>query len=163
VIEDATANCSRPDLCAICGNRKNKGETWFPVTQNEWEDRLNVWNYENLPGHKEITRAVCGPKHLRELVAHWMSTGCLQYPFASSRERVGHGYSLAPDADHRISTLPLCEIALDREGILHAQRDNPLALNAILDEMLLALEPETHDQALEDFEDPGCFTIPEAE
>lgn len=161
VRETATATHARLDVCSICGNRKNQGESWFLVTSSESEERLNIWSYENPPQHKEITRAVCGPKHARELVMHWMTTGCLEYPFGSSRERAGRGCSLASDVDRRIHSL--CEIAVERTGILRAQRENPLALNTILDEMMLVLEPETRDQAVEDFENWDYFAIPETD
>jgi hypothetical protein len=37
-------NIPRPDAstCTICGAQKKERDTWFLVTENEWQDRLNV-------------------------------------------------------------------------------------------------------------------------
>jgi hypothetical protein len=113
------------------------------------------------------TKETPAPFVVRSTCANW---SCIGWPLAACIIRLreveralGAGYALAPTGDNRITILPLCEIAVDRAGILRAQRDNPLALNTILDEMMLALEPATHDQAPEDLESADYFAISEAE
>lgn len=157
-------NKMHPDagVCAICGNRKAGAETWFLITEKRWEDGLNVWKYDAIKARGASARALCGPRHVRELVVHWMTTGCLQYPFASSsRTALNRGSNpnresdlsaLSGKNDHRKTSAQLCEIAVDREGIVRALRDDPLSLNTILDEMMIVLESEIDDDGEEDFE-----------
>lgn len=91
---------------------------------------------------------------------HWIATGCLQYPFANDVECVVSNCILRGDARQGTSLSPLCEIAIEREGIRRALRENPLALNTILDEMTLTLASETREQLPEGF-DNEYFAAPE--
>jgi len=151
-------------MCVICGELRTVGETWFLITENRWEDRLNVWSYGG--GQTRASGySLCSPKHVRELVVHWMTTGCLQYPFATNphaeaKEQsdfalLNEGKAHGPE----ISRSRLCEIAVDREGIVRALRDAPLSLNTILDEMMIVLEGEIADETEEDFESGECFAV----
>jgi len=78
---------------------------------------------------------------------HWMTTGCLNYPFASAPGTLTNtNLALGPltginDGGEPV-TPHLGEIAVDREGILRVLRENPLSLNTILDELMIVLEKE---------------------
>ena len=163
VRKNTAAKTMHPDLCAICGRERFEGESWFLATQGKWKDRIDIWKYETSLVHSELSCVLCGPKHLRELVVHWMTTGCLQYPFASSGAPIKPKASLPRRIGAIVLPSLLCEVSVDREAIVRAQRDNPLALNTILDEMMLALEPEPCEPAPEEFDSDEYFTIPELE
>jgi hypothetical protein len=68
--------------CAICGNAKSRRETWFTVTEDRDLDCLMVWRWNSGFARDRYANNVCGRQHLRELIVHWMTTGCLHYPFA---------------------------------------------------------------------------------
>src|ERR1700752_2981693 len=70
------------DVCAICGDERSSGETWFLVVENRWEDRIRLLRWhDGLAGREGVHRA-CSARHVEELVVHWMTTGSLEYPFA---------------------------------------------------------------------------------
>lgn len=140
--------------CTICGRQKTNSN-WFLITENQWEDRLNVWTYDVTKVSGTGIHALCGPKHVRELVIHWMATGCLDYPFAYSRlhddEAVLTAQPQGRDPEYMLRS-PLCEIAVDRDGITRVLREDPLALNPILDEMMIVLENEIDERLEEEFD-----------
>jgi hypothetical protein len=151
-------------VCAICGNRKSLRETWFVITENHRQDRLDIWKHSQTEALRAGAYWLCGPKHVRELVVHWMTTGCLQYPFAAScQTALNHEIEFAPLSSHNARqealSSRLCEIAVDREGIMRALRENPLSLNTILDEMIIALQVEAGEHADDDFEMEDCFAL----
>ena len=91
--------------------------------------------------------SVCGQRHVRELVVHWMTTGCLHYPFAeipsSVQDKVYKPSSPAIRlGSHRVPE-ELGEVAVDREAVARALVENPLSLNAVLDELAIVLENES--------------------
>jgi hypothetical protein len=155
----------KTSLCTICGNRKQDTETWFVVSQNELEDRLKVWKWDPGLLVTSNTQSLCSPRHVRELVVHWMLTGCLHYPFAASPNAVQDvrvNFPARADRRHAgaLDRLYLGEIAVDREGILRALRENPLSLNTILDELNLLLEKELVENAETEPEDESSFALP---
>ena len=72
--------------CTICGNfKEEEDQTWFLMTESCWEDKLNVWKWNQAMAAREAVHSLCSPRHVRELIIHWMTTGCLHYPFAQAR------------------------------------------------------------------------------
>lgn len=150
-----------PNGCAICGNQKRKAETWFSITENAWEDRLHIWRWNAELCVDVKVHLLCSPRHVRELIKHWMAAGSLQYPFAASqapraRKSLAPRQSpalLAPTAKH------LGEIAVDRGGITRALRDNPLSLNTLLDELMIVLENEVAGSENQESKDEYCFAL----
>jgi hypothetical protein len=125
--------------CTICGFRKQAKDTWFLITEDIRGGRLHVWKWHQPRGSRVSA-------HVRELVAHWMSTGCLSYPFATVRSQSSDRTPQPVEPPARQAsenlTMHLGEIAVDRESMLRVLRENPLSLNTILDELIFALDRE---------------------
>ncbi|HEX6805222.1 MAG TPA: hypothetical protein VF133_16195 [Terriglobales bacterium] len=150
--------------CAVCGNPKQAGSTWFVITENGWEDRLCVWKWNAQLAAQRTARPVCGQRHARELVVHWMITGCLHYPFASvplgsQEEGVPHASFSREVGEEACQKIQLGELSVDRGGIARLLHENPLALNAVLDELMVALENETLEEPESDREADAVPTL----
>jgi hypothetical protein len=164
-MECLTAAPPQSGTCTICGNQKANGETWFLITENGWEDRLNVWRWHRQMATGTGAHSLCSPRHVRELVVHWMTTGCLHYPFASSTGTLkSTNLTLGPLPGINDKSEPvtphLGEIAVDREGILRVLRENPLSLNTILDELMIVLEKELIEETEAEPDDELHFALP---
>jgi len=72
--------------CTICGDEKSPGQVWFLVAESHWEDKLRVLEWQDQMATRQGIYAACSAAHVEELVIHWMTTGGLDYPFAT----VGH-------------------------------------------------------------------------
>jgi len=136
-----------PGTCAICGVQKPQEQIWFLIIENGREDRLSVWKWDREMAADATAHSLCSPRHVRELVVHWMTTGCLHYPFASAPGRFGEAkltFSPLPKIAHAGEPVRalLGEISVDHEGILRALNENPLSLNTILGELTIVLENE---------------------
>jgi hypothetical protein len=163
-MECLTAALSHPGTCAICGVQKQQEETWFLITENGWEDRLSVWKWDPQMAVEARAHSLCSPRHVRELVVHWMTTGCLHYPFASTPDRVSETkltFSPLPKIAGAWEPIKanLGEISVDREGILRVLQENPLSLNTILDELMIVLDNEQREEELDSNEEPH-FVLP---
>jgi hypothetical protein len=138
----------RPEHCTICGVRKQsdkKGEKpWFLLTQKQGGNKLTIWKWNYQMAGRATAHSLCSPRHVRELVVHWMATGCLDYPFAS-------GPPAVPDSNPNPASTTLAqgnatpsphqlgEIAIERLAVERLLRENALALNVLLDELSDAL------------------------
>jgi hypothetical protein len=164
-VECLTAALPQPGTCTICGIQKNQEETWFLITENGWEDRLIVWKWDRQMAAEARVHSLCSPKHVRELVVHWMTTGCLHYPFASAPDRSSHS-TLRFTTPARLTDLGepvtqhLGEIAMDHQGILRVLGENPLSLNTILDELTIVLENQLLEDAEAEVEDEPQLVLP---
>jgi hypothetical protein len=155
---------SVPEFCAICGNRKKQNEVWFHMTENCWEDRLNICKWNADVSRLGTAHSLCSPRHVRELAVHWMTTGCLHYPFASApypststKPKLVAGTQAAPECPsgrHRLG-----ELAVDRQGIARALKENPLSLNSILDELMIVLENQIPKDTEAEFEHKPAFAL----
>jgi hypothetical protein len=135
--------------CAICGEERLAGQVWFLVAESHWEDKLKVLEWQDgLARRRGIYAACCGG-HVEELVVHWMTTGSLDYPFATvghkperRGQRVGWIRTTVEEPDTRGGRL-IGELAVDRESVRRALREDPNSLQVILDELLHALQRES--------------------
>ena len=135
--------------CTICSEEKLAGQVWFLVAESHWEDKLKVLQWQDeLAGRRGIY-AACSAGHVQELVVHWMTTGSLDYPFATvglkpekRRQRLG-SFQPAVDEPDTKGARQIGELAVDREGIRRALKEDPESLQVILDELLNALERES--------------------
>lgn len=162
-MESVTTVRPKAGTCSICGVRKKADESWFLITENRWDDRLDIWRWHRPLGLEAAVHSLCSPRHVRELVVHWMTTGCLAYPFAFmpgdvSREvndpvHLKHGQSSRSLVEH------LGELSVDRPGILRALRENPFSLNIILDELTLVLQQDADELSETEFEDEPYFAL----
>src|SRR5256885_9879912 len=69
-------------VCAICGEERLGGSTWFLVAEYRWDDKLKILHWSDYLVAYDGVEAACSTAHVRELVVHWMTTGSLRYPFA---------------------------------------------------------------------------------
>lgn len=135
--------------CAICGKAKARRETWFIVTEDRDLDRLMVWRWNSDFARDLHVHNVCGRRHLRELIVHWMTTGCLYYPFAVvPRSHTAATSTSELNTDRDVHPLRLAEITVDRGSIQRVLAENPLSLSVIFDELMIALDGESGDDEL---------------
>ena len=126
-------------ICTICGREKTK-PGWFLLTENRWEDKLNVFQWDDRLATRSGVHEVCGAAHARELALHWIGTATLNYPFARSDFWESHG--ILATANSHLNTSGARELgalSVHRESIRRVLSENPNSLNGILDELALAL------------------------
>jgi hypothetical protein len=135
--------------CAICGEERLVGQVWFLVSESHWEDKLKVLEWQDALARGRGIYAACCGGHVEELVVHWMTTGSLDYPFATvgqkverRRQRLGWSLPTIEEPDTRGARL-IGELAVDRESVRRALREDPGSLQVILDELLHALQRES--------------------
>jgi hypothetical protein len=135
--------------CTICGEERLAGQVWFLVAESHWEDKLKVLQWQDELARRRGIYAACSAGHVEELVVHWMTTGSLDYPFATvgvkpekRRQRLGSFLPTIEEPDTR-GARQIGELAVDRESVRRALREDPESLQVILDELFNALERET--------------------
>lgn len=151
--------------CTICGEQKPAVQVWFLVAENHWEDKLKVlaWQ-EELAGRRGVYAACCAG-HVEELVVHWMTTGSLDYPFATvgavrEQRRIGSPLPSINEPDTQ-GARQIGELSVDRESVRRALKQDPQALQVILDELYGALEREmTGTTARLESADAMCYGFP---
>ena len=147
--------------CTICGNCKEKDQTWFLITESSREDKLNIWKWNEPMAGSATVHSLCSPRHVRELIVHWMTTGCLHYPFADAYPalrsfRRKSASNTEVREDHTTAEYQLGEIQVDREAIVRTLCENALSLNVILDELMMTLEDVYTENSEADFDDALC-------
>jgi hypothetical protein len=160
-------NNARMPECTICGEERTAAHVWFLVAESQWEDKLRVLEWKDELATRRGIYAACCAGHVEELVVHWMTTGSLDYPFATigckperRKQRLGSILSNMEEPDTRGSRL-IGELAVDRQSVLRALRDDPDSLQVILDELLNALERETTGIAARfESSDAICYGFP---
>ncbi len=139
--------------CTICGEERLDGQVWFLVAESHWEDKLKVLEWQDKLAQRSGIYAACSAGHVEELVVHWMTTGSLDYPFATvgvkpakRGQRQGWGLPTIEEADTK-GGRQIGELAVDRESVRRALKDDPDSLRVILDELVHALERESTGMA----------------
>jgi hypothetical protein len=153
--------------CAICGEEGSAGQVWCLVAESHWEDKLKVLEWQDELAARQGIYAACGAEHVQELVVHWMTTGSLDYPFATvghkidrRRRRLGWILPTIEEPDTRGSRL-IGELAVDRESVRRALREDPDSLQVILDELLDVLRRESQGSAARlESADAMCYGFP---
>lgn len=135
-------------LCTICGECKGEDNGWFLLVEDAWLDRLKVLHWNSTLASQQQVHCLCSVSHLRELVAHWMATGSLEYPFAlvsSASEKVrirGPAKAKGKPSPMEIPNAGLIgELAVHRESLERALSEYPQCLSTILEALLGALGP----------------------
>jgi hypothetical protein len=126
--------------CRICQSERRDGGNWFLLMDNDWEDRLKivVW-CESLAARHE-TYAACSLSHVQKLVAHWMATGSLDYPFARVIPRLPRTFSSLEGVGGDVGNIQeLGELAVDRDTLHRLFLENPDSLVPVLDALMSAL------------------------
>jgi hypothetical protein len=129
--------------CTICGEQRSGQQRRFLIAEDRWQDKLKILHWDDgLATHKGI-HAACGPAHLEELVVHWMTTGCLDHPFARLAPRRGPARQARGPAklDLSISEGRLIgELSVHRESMQRVLCESPHSLQTILDALLSAMQ-----------------------
>jgi hypothetical protein len=134
-------------FCTICQKAKREGQTWFLVTENQWEDRLKVLPWNDSLAAYEGMYCACSVFHVEQLVAHWIVTGSLDYPFAypagtAQKTAATHKFPrVAQTADPQATcAIPLGELAIHRETLDRVLLENPTSLVSMLEALVSALD-----------------------
>ncbi len=138
-------NHFRTYLCAICGEERCANQLRFLLTENSWEDKLTILQWNEQMARRAGIQVACGIDHVEEMVIHWMTTGSLDYPYArTALGATGWRRSITPSGRADLSgARPLGELAVHRESIERVLAENPQSLKAVLDALLEALRRET--------------------
>jgi len=133
-------------LCAICGHVRRRENGWFLLMEDHWHDRLKILKWNDILAQQGGVRCACGTMHVRELVAHWMAAGSLDYPFASAsafelwiNKCLDRDLGCEPPIA-KVRGQVIGELAIHRESLRRALRDGSQSLSATLDALLRALE-----------------------
>jgi len=136
---------ARMYACAICGEANPDPTQWFLVTENDWEDKIKILEWNSLLASQQGIHLACCPSHVQELVVHWMATGSVSYPFAQttshSLTRLWNDFSKLHAAVNTIGVRTLSELTVHRESMRRVLGENPESLKSILDALLEALQP----------------------
>jgi hypothetical protein len=152
-VPDATRYRLRTQVCTICGGDKLPPQVWFLVTESHCEDKLKILQWQDEIAERAGIYGACCPAHVEELVIHWMTTGSLDFPFATTASpvRLGRRMPLAflpvtVEPDTR-GARQIGELAVHRESMRRLLSENPDSLQLILDELTRALQRETTSDA----------------
>jgi hypothetical protein len=131
--------------CAICGEANSDPTQWFLVTENHWEDKLKIMEWNSLLACQQGIHLACSPSHVQELVVHWMATGSVHHPFAQTNSwnlpvhRWNHSSQLSPMASTK-GVRTIGELTVHRESMRRVLNDSPASLKSILDALCGALQ-----------------------
>ena len=108
-------------------------------------DRVKILHWERGWARQDGVHSACSVVHVRELMAHWMATSSLSYPFvrmAGKDSRKAIVVCPPPVSPCEISTGTaslIAEFAVHRESLNRALVENPEALTPILEALLETL------------------------
>ena len=136
-------------VCTICGQHCPGEQRGFLVTEDSWQDKLQILHWDDYLASQEGMHCTCNAAHLQQLVIHWMTTGSLDHPFAQSQPKVVSirrerraGWTAKEEIELR-GPKPIGELSVHRESMQRVLRENPQSLRTILDALLAALQKET--------------------
>ena len=128
-----------PTGCALCRSEKPEGQGWFVLTEDQWEDKLRIFQCSEEFAELDGVFCACSPAHVQQLVAHWVANGPLNYPFVGSGgitrrtpTRRNALTTASVTSDLHCATL-LGELAVYRESLNRALLENLQCLVSILD------------------------------
>lgn len=134
-------------ICTICGQHNCGDQGWFLLVEDPWLDRLTVLHWNSTLAGKQHVHCLCSAAHLRELVAHWMATGSLEYPFVlltPPHEKATIRGHAEKRHDQPRAAIPITgligELAVHRESLQRALKEHPQCLFTILEALLGALD-----------------------
>ncbi|MGH9528703.1 MAG: hypothetical protein ACRD2S_02160 [Terriglobales bacterium] len=126
-------------ICTVCGREKTKSG-WFLIAENRWGDKLKIVEWNDRVAWMNGVQQACSAPHALELVAHWMRTNSLDYPFERTHPFLKN--QTRKDDPDISGVRQLGELYVDRESIRRVLDENPDSLTVILDELLFALQPD---------------------
>ena len=133
---------ARSYACAICGEAKSDPTQWFLITENHWEDKLKILEWNGLLARQNGIHLACSPSHVQELVVHWMATGSVHHPFAktswAANPKKWDSARLRLVDTRGVRTIG--ELTVHRESMRRVLSENPGSLKSILDALDGALQ-----------------------
>jgi hypothetical protein len=130
--------------CAVCGEANADPAQWFLITENHWEDKLRILEWNPRLASEQGIHLACSPSHVQELVVHWMATGSVHHPFAqttnykTSAQPWNDSAQLRPILNTK-GTRTISELTVHRESMYRALSESPGSLKSILDALNGAL------------------------
>jgi hypothetical protein len=125
------------------------------MLQSQWDDRIKIlqWN-EDLAKQTGVLCA-CSTAHVKQLVAHWMATGNLNYPFAWTKRqsrslRLKSRVTALSEPIHVSGVVQLSELAVHRETLRRILEEDPHSLASILEALVSGLDRDHARKADED-------------
>ena len=134
-----------PDFaCSICGELNREHAHWFLVTENRWEDKLKILEWDRQLATQRGVHPACSPCHVQELVVHWMATGSVHHPFAQTtiwdtnivKERPCSETTLVDTRGVRT----ISELTIHRESVRRVLRENPESFRSMMHALQGALQ-----------------------
>jgi len=132
-------------ICTMCGEQKTADQVWFLLAESHWDDRLRILQWQDEVAQRRGIHRACCPEHVQEMVIHWMTTGSLDFPFATMWQVTpGAGMTLPVvlEPDTR-GARQISELAVHRESVRRVLAENPESLQVILNELSSALQRES--------------------
>ena len=140
---------ARLHVCTMCGEEKSPDQVWFLIAESHWKDTLQILQWQDEIACRNGIHRACCPSHVEEMVIHWMTTGSLDFPFATTVEalgrpgrRIGNALPVVLEPDTQ-GARQIGELAVHRESIRRVLSESPDSLQVILDELCDALQRET--------------------
>jgi hypothetical protein len=136
-------------VCSICAESQSGQSNWFLLVEDKWLDRLKILHWNETLAVQPGVQCACSAAHAQGLVAHWMATGSLEYPFARSSptdKRPPPKSHRKRGAERTVCSVPagqlIGELAVDRKSLERVLVENPASLSSILEALLSALRGE---------------------
>ena len=139
---------ARTYACAICGEANPDPTQWFLVTENHWEDKLKILEWNRLLASQDGIHLACCPSHVQELVVHWMATGSVSYPFARTGSHIParrwNDFHKLRAVVNTAGVRTIGELTVHRESMRRVLGEDPESLKSILSALQEALQPATN-------------------
>jgi hypothetical protein len=140
--------------CLVCGRDSFRHTGWFLVVENRWLDRLKILSWHPSLARQKNVQSVCCRRHLKTLIAHWLTEASLRLPPAQRLPLpIGSDPAITDvDLDPQSLGRLVGELAVHREAFSRGWSGSAAALECILD-ALVTTEAENEPRAL-DFQCP---------
>jgi hypothetical protein len=131
--------------CVVCGIETKRHAGWFLVVEDGWLDRVKVFGWHPVLAREGRMRAVCGQRHLKTLLAHWLThanlelaagSGVPPWPIALDTGQNGSDYSAFSLGK------VVGELAVHRETLSHVWTGSPEAMECILNALIGGTETQ---------------------
>lgn len=121
--------------CLVCGFDSFSRDGWFLVAENQWLDRLRIFDWHPSLDSEVGFQSVCGREHLNVLIGYWLEQGNLRC--LTLREHRLPAESIAQISSGSQDTCSAAnligELSVYREGSSHVWSGSPATLESILD------------------------------
>jgi hypothetical protein len=115
------------------------------MIQSQWDDRVKILQWNEALAKQAGVVCACNTAHVKQLVAHWMATGNLNYPFAWTERQPRSLRSIASSTSAKAASpelsgaVQLSELAVHRETLRRVLEENPYSLASVLEALVSGL------------------------